>query len=937
MADGKPTYRDEIAAEIIARIEAGTAPWQKPWQAGTLGQSPFNPVSGNPYHGINHVWLDMQGRSDPRWMIYKQALANDAQVRKGEKAATVEYWKFTETVPLTDPDGNPVVGADGKARTREVRLDRPRVFLAKVFNAEQIDGLAPYVPPPMPALPALIEAAEAMIASSGVPVFHDQVDRAFYRPSTDQIHLPPLASFHNTPSYYDTVLHELGHATGHHSRLARDFGPFGSERYAREELRAEIASYMLARDLGISFDPSSHASYVESWLKVLREDKNEIFRAARDAETIKTWVMEPERRPELERAGGQVLPATTTERSPEELAPGQQTASAIKQPTTRDIRPADRMENYFRPGRIVPSYLGQDEVVAFRHGGPMGWEVDVRAVENGRLGQVRTHHTIPSEMLLAEWEKDNPPPTVPRLYLNVPFGEKDAAKTAGALWDKDAKSWYANPDREPDAFGRWIKPSETIELVDRLENYYRPGRVVPGLNGQDVVKSFERLKFGYWNVVLQAVRPDGTLEPERQSIGRPDSAELTAWEKDNPVPLKGRQVGQPEVAMPEPTRTRHFIAVPFAEKDQAKAAGAKWDRQEKSWYVPEGLAPEPFAKWAAGAAPAVKEAPLSPVDEFAQVLKANGLVVEGAPVMDGKWHRVAVTDDKGQQKSGSYRGFLDGRPSGQITNYRGGDTIKWVATGTALTDEERARIQAEAANVRETRRQEQHELAERAAKTAYGVWTNLPGPATPDNCPYLAAKGVGGHGVKVNETGQMVVPARDAAGRLWNIQTVTPDGKLYLKDSRKAGTMHVLDVTGKGTLDSLAPLKHGALVIAEGYATAATIHEATGHAVVVAFDSGNLKAVAEAVHAKYPDRPILIAADNDHARTGGNLGMIKAEEAAKAVGGTFVAPQFTAEEKGLKLTDFNDLAKSRGNQWVRRCIETALSRVRDHGLDRGVA
>ena len=98
-----------------------------------------------------------------------------------------------------------------------------------------------------------------------------------------------------------------------------------------------------------------------------------------------------------------------------------------------------------------------------------------------------------------------------------------------------------------------------------------------------------------------------------------------------------------------------------------------------------------------------------------------------------------------------------------------------------------------------------------------------------------------------------------------------------------------------------------------------------------------MKAVAEAVHAKYPDRPILIAADNDHARTGGNLGMIKAEEAAKAVGGTFVAPQFTAEEKGLKLTDFNDLAQSRGNQWVRRCIETALSRVRDHGLDRGVA
>ncbi len=116
-------------------------------------------------------------------------------------------------------------------------------------------------------------------------------------PWADEIHLNPRADFADAAAYYGTALHEVGHE----NRLARELGPFGSDIYAREELRAEISSYMLARELGIGHGPSRHAAYVESWLKVLKEDRNEIFRAARDAEEINTWVMEPEKRPELER------------------------------------------------------------------------------------------------------------------------------------------------------------------------------------------------------------------------------------------------------------------------------------------------------------------------------------------------------------------------------------------------------------------------------------------------------------------------------------------------------------------------------------------------------------------------------------------------------------------------------------------------------------
>lgn len=854
MAD-RPNYRDEIAAEIISRIESGTAPWQKPWRAGTLGTAPFNPISGKPYRGINDMWLTLQGRDDPRWMTYKQAGELEAQVRKGEKSTTIEYWQWTDRQAMTDAEGKPVLDGEGKPRYQTVRLDRPRVFYAKVFNAEQIDGLEPFIPPPAPAVPMIVVQAETMISSAEVPIHHDQVNRAFYNPARDEIHLPPATAFHDFVGYYETKLHELGHATGHPSRLNRSFGPFGSEGYAREELRAEIASYMLARDLGVSFDPSNHAAYVESWLKALREDKNEIFRAAKDAEIIKTWVMEPERRPELEQAAQQ-------QRAVSQSMDGVGTASMPPPPAqadkvlpmTMDVHPMDRLENYYRPGRIVPAYFGNDQVVEFRRPNHDGWDVggwgvDVRQVEaNGQLGELRTHCTVPSEKLLAEWEKEHPVAGKPRVYLTVPFAEKDHVKQRGGKWDEAAKSWYVPPDRDPEDYARWIEKSPT---------------------------------------------PSAKIQ---------------------------------EAAMEE-RKPRIFIAVPFAEKDEAKAAGAKWDRQQKSWYIPDGLDAATFSKWSApekASAP-----PLSPVEEFAETLKVNGLQLRGAPVMDGEWHRVSVDGDKKGQLSGSYRGFLDGRPSGQITNYRAGGTVKWVATGVALTDDERARIQAEAANVRAAREKAQLEAAEKAAKVAYGVWNNLPAEAKPDNCPYLIEKGVQGHGVKVNGEGHLVVPCRDANGRLWNIQIVAENGKRFLKDSHKVGTMHVVEVTGKGTLSAIPPGSNNPIIIAEGYATASTIHERTGLPVVAAFDAGNLKTVAEAVRAKHPDRPILIAADNDHSIKEGNIGMIKAEEAAKAVGGVAVAPKFTPEEMARGLTDFNDLHQARGGQHVSRAIEGALSRQRE--------
>lgn len=291
-AKAKKPFHEIVAENLIAQLKEGTAPWQKPWNPGAPGAAlPMNPTTGKRYKGINAIHLMAQGYSDQRWMTYKQAEAADAQVRKGEKCTHVQYWKFTEERIKRNDDGSIVLDKDDKPVKETVQLERPKVFIASVFNAEQIDGL-----PPMAVLQDKswnsIERAEAILEASGAKITHDQADRAFYRMSTDSIHLPQQSAFPGADRYYATALHELGHWTGHSTRLNRDLvHPFGSEGYAREELRAEIASMIMGDELGIGHDPSQHVAYVKSWIKALQNDPLEIFRAAADAEKIQGFVL----------------------------------------------------------------------------------------------------------------------------------------------------------------------------------------------------------------------------------------------------------------------------------------------------------------------------------------------------------------------------------------------------------------------------------------------------------------------------------------------------------------------------------------------------------------------------------------------------------------------------------------------------------------------
>lgn len=292
----KKPFHEVVAETLIQQIEDGTAPWQKPWSMGAgIGFMPMNPSTGGSYRGINAIHLMAQGRADSRWLTYKQAQAMNAQVKKGERGTQIQYWKFEDLKPAIDAAGKPVKDEKGQTVHVRIKLESPRVFYATVFNAEQIDGLPELVAPTLNWDP--IERAEHILVNSGAVIHHKAMDRAYYSVSQDEIHLPLRAQFETASHYYATALHELGHWSGHESRLQRDLKhPFGSEGYAREELRAEIASLMLSAELGLPHDPSQHASYVASWVKVLKKDPLEIFRAASDAQKIHTFItgMEPE-------------------------------------------------------------------------------------------------------------------------------------------------------------------------------------------------------------------------------------------------------------------------------------------------------------------------------------------------------------------------------------------------------------------------------------------------------------------------------------------------------------------------------------------------------------------------------------------------------------------------------------------------------------------
>jgi antirestriction protein ArdC len=275
---------EKITNSIIEAIEAGSGKFEMPWH--TFSLLPSNAKNHRQYRGINVLALSAvasrRGFKTNLWSTYQQWQDLGAQVRKGEKSATVVFWKFYGEEHQTDDVGDET--SENKTGSRCFA----RAY--NVFNADQVDGFT------IPELPQLadaerIERAEVFFHNTGAAVI-EKGGRACYDSQADEIHMPPFALFKKADYYYSILGHETIHLTGHPSRCNRQLRDrFGSESYATEELIAELGSAFLSAELELETEPRrDHAPYIQSWLKVLRNDKRAIFTAATKAQQAVDWL-----------------------------------------------------------------------------------------------------------------------------------------------------------------------------------------------------------------------------------------------------------------------------------------------------------------------------------------------------------------------------------------------------------------------------------------------------------------------------------------------------------------------------------------------------------------------------------------------------------------------------------------------------------------------
>ena len=351
--------RQEITDRMVAALGEGRIPWDRPWENLEHGL-PRNVASGREYRGGNRLLLQLiqmdQAYADPRFGTVKQINELGGRVKKGEKGHPIEVWKeqpFWERRDVTvtaayghrvkvfgEERGAVLAGAysdkepslrlnpddllvvhhpSGKPEQRMPWKDAHsldvmvgRVFT--VFNVEQTEGMT--IEPLAKAEQRfdVVERGEAIKAAmerDGLK-FSEHPKFAFYSPKRDEVSVPPRGQFQDEKGYYGTLLHEIGHATGAEKRLNREGitgnHRFGSEGYAKEELRAEIFSVFMAAQTGIPHDETRHKAYIQSWSEALTQDKNEIFRAAAEAGKAVDYVLDKERELEVERRAPECLP-----------------------------------------------------------------------------------------------------------------------------------------------------------------------------------------------------------------------------------------------------------------------------------------------------------------------------------------------------------------------------------------------------------------------------------------------------------------------------------------------------------------------------------------------------------------------------------------------------------------------------------------------------
>lgn len=292
-------YAGEIAELFYKALQNDNLRFTKSWSAGEIqADKPHNPITKTVYKGLNSFTLDItkdeMKYSSNSWLTFNQIKELGGYVKRGSKSMPISFFTTTKKVKEFDE----ITGEEIEVIKK---LDKPVFQKASVFNIEQVDGIdkekiQEIIRSGYNKLDTFnnIAVCEAILQNIDLPIHHlEGAGRAYYRPSTDSIHLPSKEQFRSEEAYYSVAFHELGHATGHEKRLGRDLsGEFGSNDYAKEELRAEIYSYLQAKELGIAYNLENHQSYVKSWAKNLSDNKMEIIEAVKDAMKMVKYVNE---------------------------------------------------------------------------------------------------------------------------------------------------------------------------------------------------------------------------------------------------------------------------------------------------------------------------------------------------------------------------------------------------------------------------------------------------------------------------------------------------------------------------------------------------------------------------------------------------------------------------------------------------------------------
>lgn len=369
-----------------------------------------------------------------------------------------------------------------------------------------------------------------------------------------------------------------------------------------------------------------------------------------------------------------------------------------------------------------------------------------------------------------------------------------------------------------------------------------------------------------------------------------------------------------------------WLAVPIEERDNALRAHPKlpdgswpltWDKENKLWFANPGVDLALVKPWL----PRPDDFPLednaSSVENY---LRDRGFTVPDRYVTNGKWQRIKALDDKDGKSSGAYKAFPDG--AGLLfRDYRQNDKPVYLSLQVTGKSDLLAELHLRASRKQKSddSNRERETLYNRLSRIATRTVTRLPQAETH---PYLTRKTVqAAPGVRVNRRNELVIPLTNANNEIRSYQRVPGNGGKYLlKDAEKAGNYFLF-----GT-----PEPHTPVLFAEGYATAASLHEASGLPVVMTVDASNMVAVAESTRNLWPDSPKIFCADDDHhleSKPEGNKGLKSAQKAAERVGGLVISPPLTDEDKAAGLTDFNDIDVNRGREAFSPLIHTLLSDI----------